>query len=210
MAPRIVFGLGNPGEKYKETRHNLGFRVVERVAEALKVRLKTSGQMRLIEARRAGRTVVLVQPLTYMNLSGEAAVQVLDRFGGEPEDMLVIVDDLNLPVGRIRIRAQGSDGGHNGLRSLIAELGTESFPRIRIGIGQPAGEQETTTRDFVLDSVPAGERDRVEQSLDRAAQAALAWIRVNDFQKIMSEYNRRPEAPRDEGRRPRERSDGET
>jgi len=139
MAPRIVFGLGNPGEKYTETRHNLGFRVVERVAEALKVRLKTCGEMRLVEARRAGFKVVLVQPLTYVNLSGMAAVRILDRYGAEPEDLLAIVDDMNLPVGRIRIRARGSDGGHNGLRSLISELGTESFPRIRIGIGQPAG-----------------------------------------------------------------------
>lgn len=210
MAPRIVFGLGNPGEKYTETRHNLGFRVVERVAEALKVRLKTFGQMRLIEARRAGCKVVLVQPMTYVNLSGKAAVQVLDLYGAEPEDMLVIVDDMNLPVGRIRIRARGSDGGHNGLRSLISELGTESFPRIRIGIGQPAGEEETTTRDYVLDPVPAVERESVERSLDRAALATEAWIRVNDIQKIMSEFNRKPVGTPEEDRRSRESSDGES
>ena len=210
MAPRILIGLGNPDKEYAETRHNLGFMVVERVAKALKVKLRIAGRMRLGPVRRGGFSALLVQPLTYMNLSGIAARQVLDQYGAEPEAMMVVVDDVNLQVGQVRIRTKGSDGGHNGLKSIISELGTISFPRIRVGIGQPSREVEVDTRDHVLGPFREEELESIEAGLDQAAEAAQCWIREGSIQKIMTKYNRKPAgAPEDPDRSPGS-TDGES
>jgi len=214
---RALVGLGNPGEAYAETRHNLGFRVVDEVARSLGTTLSPSGRMALAELVRGDEKgaekgeifLVLVKPMTYVNLSGEAVAEVRERYGIEPEAMLVVVDDMSLPVGRIRVRGKGSDGGHNGLKSIIAALGTEAFPRLRVGIGSPAADEtaktvvaaadeavgDTGARDHVLSRFRADELTSVEESIHRAAEAARCWLAGSDLQEIMNTYNRRRTDP---------------
>jgi len=227
---RALVGLGNPGEAYVETRHNLGFRVVDEVARSLGTTLRPSGRMALAELKRGDEkaeiVLVLVKPMTYVNLSGEAVAEVREHYGIEPHAMLVVVDDMSLPVGRIRVRGKGSDGGHNGLRSIIAALGTEAFPRLRVGLGAPAagetpgegvgdeaGDEAATdsgARDHVLSRFRAEELGIVEESIERAAEAARDWLAGNDLQEIMNKYNRRQADSTEAGIQPEPGSDGES
>ena len=135
---RLIVGLGNPGTRYRSTRHNLGFRCLDRMA--LKWEIHSSDRRAkavLGRGRHAGQEVVLAKPRTFMNNSGEGVVYLLARFGAQPSDLLIVYDDMELPLGRLRIRTSGSDGGHQGIRSIIAALKTQDFPRLRVGIGQP-------------------------------------------------------------------------
>jgi PTH1 family peptidyl-tRNA hydrolase len=151
---RIILGIGNPGPEYEQTRHNVGFMVLDRLAQRLGLAFERlerrandgspgfSGKVkaRVCEARRKGRSFLLVKPQSYVNLSGEVAAPLLRHAGRTPDALFVIVDDLNLPLGRMRIRPSGSAGGHNGLKSIQQMLGTDAYPRLRLGIGQPSGD----------------------------------------------------------------------
>ncbi len=172
---KIVVGLGNPGRRYEETRHNVGWMVLDRIAD----RAGWSGKARardgaaVARGRHGDLDLVLVKPTTYMNLSGLAVRKVLARERAPLADMLVVVDDFALPLGRLRLREEGSAGGHNGLRSIIGELGTQGFTRLRVGIGDP-GQRAV---DHVLSRFGRSERADLERVLDAAADAVEDWAR---------------------------------
>lgn len=171
MAVRLVVGLGNPGFRYVGTRHNLGFQVVERLVRRGGGRWRVRGPGR--EAEALG--VRLLEPLTYMNLSGVAVREAARRRGVSPEEILVVCDDLDLPLGRLRLRAAGGAGGHRGLASLIQELGSREFPRLRLGIGRPAPWEDPAA--YVLSGFPLRERPAVERMLDAACEAVEMAVR---------------------------------
>ncbi len=190
---RLVVGLGNPGAQYAWTRHNLGFMLVDLLAREAGATVRRQECRSLVgRAVIEGEAVELVKPQTYMNLSGEAVACLVTKHGlrARPQalqqSLIVISDDLALPFGTIRLRARGSAGGHNGLKSIIAALRTDEFIRLRIGI-QPAHPLGDTKR-FVLDEFPSGARDEVEKILERSA-AALRAILTDGIDKAMAQYN---------------------
>lgn len=182
----IVLGLGNPGRSYAKSRHNAGFWCVERlgrqhgIPQDKRLRHVVLGQGHILET-----DVVLARPRTYMNLSGVAARYLLDRFHIRPRELLVVCDDMDLPLGKLRIRVEGSSGGHNGLNSIIAELGTQQFPRMRIGIGHP---QEQGTISFVLGSFTRQEVEVMREATDQAAEAVV-WTLEHGMESAMNRYN---------------------
>jgi len=167
---RIVAGLGNPGPKYERTRHNAGFRVVDEVARRLGVtHWKTKDEA--AQAHVAARSVVLVKPLSFMNESGRPLARIAGWWKTPPVEMLVVSDDLDLPFGRLRMRASGSSGGQNGLKSIIEHFG-EAFPRLRVGIGR--GRSDTI--DYVLSNFSAAEEALLPALIDVAAEGVLRWL----------------------------------
>jgi PTH1 family peptidyl-tRNA hydrolase len=186
---RLVVGLGNPGAQYAWTRHNLGFMLVDWLARDAGAQVKRSECRSLVgRAEIEGERVELVKPQTYMNLSGEAVACLISKheLRERPQALIVISDDLALPFGTIRLRARGSAGGHNGLKSIIAALRTDEFIRLRIGI-QPEHPVGDTSR-FVLDEFPHGTRAEVEKILERSA-AALRAIIKDGIDKAMALHN---------------------
>jgi PTH1 family peptidyl-tRNA hydrolase len=186
----LIVGLGNPGKEYEWTRHNLGFMVIDKLAGDCGVDVKTREcQSRLARVEIEGCAVKLVKPQTYMNLSGEVVACLFARHQlVEPgENLIVISDDLALPFGKIRIRARGTAGGHNGLQSIIGAVGTNEFTRLRIGI-QPEHPISDSKR-FVLDSFPGATRPAVEEIVERSVAATRAILR-DGVLKAMTEYNR--------------------
>lgn len=185
---KLIVGLGNPGPRYAATRHNAGWRVLE----ALAARAGTGAwrekfEALLAEARRGSEKVVLARPLTFMNLSGQAVRELVDFWKVEQPDLLVVVDDFALDLGRIRLRPEGSAGGHNGLLSIAAHLGHEQFARLRVGIGpMPKGVDQAA---FVLSEFTASERPLIEEAVGHAADAAECWIN-NGLQEAMNRFNR--------------------
>jgi PTH1 family peptidyl-tRNA hydrolase len=185
----FIIGLGNPGAEYERTRHNLGFMLVDMLAREAGAQVKRKECRALVgRAELEGQKAELVKPQTYMNLSGEAVACLLAK---HPQDsparsLIVISDDLALPFGAIRLRARGSAGGHNGLKSIIAATGTDEFIRLRIGI-QPEHPVTDTSR-FVLDEFSRGERDELEKILERGAEALRAILK-DGIDKAMSQYN---------------------
>ena len=182
----VVLGLGNPGRSYARSRHNVGFQCVERLAKEYGIRL---GERRhhavLGEGSILREEVVLARPRTYMNRSGVAARYLLDRYRIAPSALLVVYDDMDLPLGKLRIRDQGSSAGHNGINSIIADLRTQQFPRLRIGIGHPPGQD---TIPFVLGSFTSEEAKVAREAIDRAAEA-VAWVVQHGLESAMNEYN---------------------
>jgi PTH1 family peptidyl-tRNA hydrolase len=179
MEPLLIAGLGNPGEEYARTRHNVGFRVVEALAVHLRGKWSRDGGALLVSHGRTGEVeCVLCKPVTYMNLSGAAVAGLLGRLAIPPERLLVILDDLALPLGRLRIRSQGSDGGHNGLASVIREVGTAEIPRLRCGIGREVMPHKSRIPEFVLSPFERDEEADAEAMIRRAAEAALEVARV--------------------------------
>jgi PTH1 family peptidyl-tRNA hydrolase len=177
---KIVVGLGNPGKQYEQTRHNVGWMVLDRLAE----RAGWVGHARARDAaasvhgRYNGLDLMLVKPTTYMNLSGVAVRKVLARQRAPLDEMLVVVDDFDLPLGRIRLRAEGSAGTHNGLRSIVGELGSQKFARLRVGIGEPVrANPERAAIDHVLTRFSATERRTLDAVIDAAADAVEDWAR---------------------------------
>ena len=170
---KIVVGLGNPGSRYEKTRHNIGWLVLDRLAERTGSvgRAKSRDAAACVRGRLDDDEVVLVKPMTYMNLSGIAVRKVLARERVPLVDLLVVVDDMALPFGRLRLRERGSAGGHNGLRSIIGEMGTEDFARLRVGIGAPSGD----AIDHVLGDFAHAEQRHLDVVLDAAADAVEAW-----------------------------------
>ncbi len=168
---KLVIGLGNPGSEYERTRHNVGFRVVDKLAAKLGWKwTERRGRAILASGTIGSEKVVLAKPITYMNLSGGAVGELVRWYKIQPEDVLVIFDDLDLPVGKIRLRARGSAAGHNGLDDIIRHLHTNAFPRLRVGIGHPTNSR-MNGRDYVLGIPTSDERILLEAGEDRAVEA---------------------------------------
>ncbi len=183
----LIVGLGNPGDEYQNTRHNIGFALVDYLAGRAEVRIRRKECEALIgSAVLEGKRVELVKPQTFMNLSGNAVACLLKKPPRAIERLIVISDDLALPFGRLRIRAKGSDGGHNGLKSIIDSLNSNSFARLRIGISPQ--HPIDTTRDFVLSEFNKQERPHLEEILIEGAKAINAILR-NGIDKAMCEFN---------------------
>lgn len=189
---KLIVGLGNPGRKYEQTRHNVGFIVAEKFAvlsSAGSVKIKFEGE--LADASIAGQKVGILCPHTYMNASGQSVRKAIDFYKLELSDILVVCDDLNLASGRLRIRSSGSAGGQNGIKDIIRHLGSESFPRLRVGIGRPP--EGWTVTDYVLGKISKAERETLEAATTLAARAAIDF--VNDgIDRVMSRYNVNPDA----------------
>lgn len=189
---RLVAGLGNPGLRYRATRHNIGFLVLDRLADALGIAFRLEKRWKAEVARTADGALWLVKPQTFMNLSGEA-VGALARFQRvEPAAVLAVVDDIDLPWGKLRLRAQGSDGGHNGLHSLIQHLGTDAFPRLRIGVGRPGGPADVV--GHVLGRFTAEEKAGLASLLERATVCVSTACR-SGLAAAMNEFNAEPPRP---------------
>lgn len=186
---KLIVGLGNPGEKYAATRHNVGFWVIDHLAERWQIPVKQSKWKGLTGSGRVmGERVVLLKPMTYMNLSGESVRPAWDWLKCDIEDLAVICDDLDLPLGQLRLRKKGSSGGHRGLQSLIAHLGTHEFKRIRIGIGRP--EKQMPVTDYVLSPFTREEQPLIEEAVEKAAEAVHHWV-VSTFDEAMNRFNRK-------------------
>lgn len=172
----LIVGLGNPGTEYSRSRHNTGFRCLDILAESLHCKVdKLKFQGLYTQVSWNGKKLFLLKPQTYMNLSGRSVLQLSAYFHIPPQRMIVLFDDISLPVGRLRVRAEGSAGGHNGIKSIIAELGSQDFPRVKIGVGaKPNPDYDLA--DWVLSSFSAGEEKALAVSLKNGAEAALAII----------------------------------
>jgi len=184
---KLIVGLGNPGSKYQQTRHNVGFDVAARLAQRFGTappREKFQGET--VEATIAGQKVLLLTPLTYMNASGGSVLAARDFYKIEPADLLVVCDDFNLPLGKLRLRAKGSSGGQKGLEDILRRLGTDEVPRLRIGIGAPPPGRDAA--GYVLNRFLPDEQPTIAAALDRAAEAAAAWV-SEPFEAVMSRYN---------------------
>ncbi len=187
---KLIAGLGNPGRDYERTPHNVGFRVVDLLAERLSANWKTSRSFNVALAQAklpSGETLLLVKPLTYMNRSGDAIAPLLRYHHGTPGDLLLILDDANLPPGRLRIRPDGTPGGHNGLASTIQALGTASFPRIRIGVGRGAPGKDLA--NHVLGLLPPDDQAALDAALPLAADAAQELLQTGLTQDLLTRYN---------------------
>jgi PTH1 family peptidyl-tRNA hydrolase len=190
----LVVGLGNIGQKYAETRHNLGFKVLNIISEQWKVRPRPGpGDFYILDKKVTDRTVRLIWPTTYMNNSGRAVFQAVELYDVPMDEILVVYDDYNLPLGNLRFRPSGSDGGHNGMASIIFHLATENVARLRLGIGPvPDGVDPV---DFVLGRFDSGEVEKAEKMLEKSAQAVLYSLN-NRLEEAMTIYNINP-APDD-------------
>lgn len=185
---KLIVGLGNPGRQYAYTRHNVGYEVVDLLARRYGVVLATRKCQALVgEIEIHDERVMLAKPVTYMNLSGDSVSLLAKRNNVKHEDMLVIYDDMDLPLGKLRIRPSGSAGGHNGMKSIITRLGGNDFPRIRIGIGR-----EGDAIEHVLSRFNKREREQIDYAVDRAADAAEA-IYINGLESAMNAFNRSEE-----------------
>ena len=184
---QIIVGLGNPGDRHRDSRHNLGFRCVDLMSKQWDIPFsERRAKAVLARGRRHGQDVVLVKPRTFMNNSGEALTYLVDRFGVRPSGILVIYDDLELALGRLRIRIQGSGGTHNGMRSIVSALQTQEIPRLRVGIGSPPPGQETIP--FVLGRFSGEESELFARSVSLAADAADCLLEEN-LDEAMNRFN---------------------
>ena len=184
---RLIVGLGNPGVEYAGTRHNAGFEVVDRFlarhVKAFRERNARSGEAR--EGSFAGEKLIVLKPLTFMNLSGNAVLPVVKGESLKPSEILVIYDDIDLPVGRMRLRKNGGSAGHNGMKSIIEVLGTENFPRLRIGIGSEEAKRDP---DYVLGRFSGEEREKYEALLDKAVES-LELLQRRGIEEAMCMFN---------------------
>ena len=186
----IIAGLGNPTKEYEGTRHNVGFDVIDRLSEKYNIAVDTKKHRALIgKGMIAGQKVILAKPQTYMNLSGESIRSLLDYYKVDEEhELLVIYDDVSLGVGQLRIRAKGSAGGHNGIKSIIAHLGGQVFPRIKIGVGEKPPKYDLA--DYVLGHFSKAEKVLMDEGYDNAVRA-VEMIVSGDIEGAMNEYNRK-------------------
>ncbi len=183
----LIAGLGNPGPKYRNTRHNVGWWSLDDLAERTGSQLKATGaNSETADTEIEGTRVLLARPLTYVNRSGDALRSLLRKHRIGPDRLIVIFDDLNLEPGKLRIRSKGGAGGHNGMKSIIASLGTEEFARMRIGVGRPAASGEQV--DYVLGTMAPKERELVRDAARRAADAAVVAV-TDGIENAMNRYN---------------------
>ncbi len=183
----MIVGLGNPGTQYRNTRHNIGFEVIDRILQRLGVTKSVEKhQGVLAEAFHEGGKLILIKPMTFMNRSGDCVAPAARNRIFEPQDVLVVTDDVNLPLGRMRVRSGGSAGGHNGLKSIIERLGTQDFHRLRLGVG--ANDTSRDLADHVLSKFRPDERAVVEEMVVKAVDAALLWASAG-VERVMNAYN---------------------
>ncbi len=172
---KLIVGLGNPGKKYEKTRHNVGFMVVDELLRKLKVSKPSEECLsHVYKANVNGRTIILAKPQTYMNNSGLAVINLLEEYDIKPEEMLVVYDDLDLPLGKLRLRLEGSSGGHHGVESIIREIKSEKFPRLRIGIGRPKDKNKVV--EYVLSPFSEEEEAVLYRVIDRASECLIRCV----------------------------------
>lgn len=188
----LIVGLGNPGRRYRLTRHNVGFMAAEAFAGSLPEGVTRSRmQADLLETRRGSQRIVIAKPQTFMNSSGDSVRQLVRWYKVDLAQLLVIYDELDLPFGTLRLRADGSAGGHNGVKSIIEQLGSQEFPRLRIGISRPP---RGSTVPYVLSGFFEAERPQLPSILNRAVEAIDDWLDLG-IDRAMNEHNRRPSTP---------------
>jgi PTH1 family peptidyl-tRNA hydrolase len=180
---KLIVGLGNPGREYENTRHNLGFWIVDSLAQKLSGEIK---QKKFNGLYYQNKSYILLKPQTYMNNSGECITTFMNYFQINLNSLLVIYDDIALPAGRFRYRSQGSAGGHNGIKNVIELLKSKNFKRLRIGIGY---ERKFTIQDWVLGKINCEEKKEIEKNLPNLLESLCLWIEQNNFEKIMNKYN---------------------
>lgn len=182
----VIAGLGNPGKKYENTRHNMGFLVIDRLAEKNDIKVNKIKHKSLVgDGFISGQKTLLVKPQTYMNLSGEAIREIVDYYDIAMEDLIVIYDDFDVELGYIRIRKKGSSGSHNGMKNIIQHIHSQDFPRVRIGIGNSG---KSDWKDFVLGRMGSDEKKAIEDAVEKAADAIMC-ILEKGIDKAMNEYN---------------------
>lgn len=185
---KLIVGLGNIGNEYKNTRHNIGFMVLDELAKEWNiVSWKKERAAEVAEYRLKGEKILLAKPTTYMNLSGNAVGQLANFYNLTPDNIAVVHDDLDLPCGKLRIRKQGSAGGHNGIKSIIAHLGTTVFPRFRIGIGHPEPIEQKVI-NHVLTKFSGEEKQLIDESIKKCSAAIICWLE-NDLDLSMNRFN---------------------
>jgi PTH1 family peptidyl-tRNA hydrolase len=190
---KLIVGLGNPGPEYERTRHNVGWQVLDAFARKFRIEVTRHEKNALTGSGRvAGGSVMLAKPLTYMNLSGDAVKLLVNAYLESTDDLMVVYDDIDLPLGRLRIRPNGSAGTHNGMRSIISTLQTEQFPRLRVGIG---ASDQGRLRDYVLDEFTSEEQPIVDRAIERAVDALVLFAR-GDLRRAMNQFNKDEEPPK--------------
>jgi len=183
---RVIIGLGNPGKEYADTRHNAGFKTVDLLAQKLAVELTQKKFSSLFgQTEFEGKKLILLKPQDYMNRSGQAVSAIKGFYKVEDSDLMVVTDDMAIEPGVIRVRAQGSAGGHNGLKDIIQQLGSDQFPRLRIGIGK---SDLPDSRDYVLGKIPPQHNQLLQEAMENASQALICWLREN-IDSVMNRFN---------------------
>nr|WP_215607303.1 aminoacyl-tRNA hydrolase [Leptothoe spongobia] len=199
QTPKLLVGLGNPGQKYDRTRHNIGFEVIDALAKAWSIPMSNNKRFQGItgESRTAaGNRLILLKPTTYMNRSGQSIRAIVDWYKLSPSDVLVIYDDMDLPIGKLRLRLSGSAGGHNGMKSIISHLGTQIFPRLRLGISRsdnPETQSNRTVVNHVLGKFAPDERKVIDAAI-QLAEEAVEFSLSKGIERAMSLYNGREAA----------------
>ncbi len=185
---KLIVGLGNPGPEYAKTRHNVGWMVIDAFAEKFRIRVDKHEKNAMTGTGRvAGGSVLVAKPLTYMNLSGDAVRLLANAYTESLDDVIIVYDDIDLPLGKLRIKPNGGPGTHNGMRSIVASLASEKFPRLRVGIG---GVDSTgRLRDYVLGEITADEEAVMQRAMERSVDALLLFVR-GDIKRAMNEFNR--------------------
>ena len=185
---KLIVGLGNPGKEYENTRHNAGFIVLDELASKLNISFTSSKWKGLVAQTRIGKeSVILLKPQTYMNLSGESVIQVMNFYNIDVEDILIIYDDKDIPIGKIKLKPQGSAGGHNGIKNIINHIHTEKFNRIRVGIGS---NNKQIMSDFVLGKIDKSTREEFDIAVKNAVDASIMSIE-RSFSDTMNKYNQK-------------------
>lgn len=183
----LIVGLGNPEKKYFNTFHNVGFMCVDKLAAKLNVDFnKVECKSVTAHARVNGQKVIIAKPVTYMNLSGQAVVELTNKYKIEKGNLIVVYDDVDIPLGNVRIRKNGSAGTHNGMRNIVSLLGTEDFPRIRVGIGK---ETPMSLMDYVLSQITDADRELLDPAVTHAAQALDEYVNGQPFEQVMQRHN---------------------
>jgi len=185
---KAVFGIGNPGKEYDETRHNVGFKAVDAIARKVQINLELKNKLFLgANCYYEGAYFFLFKPLTYVNLSGKAFSEILNLYNLKPEDIIVVVDDINLPVGVIRIKQNGGDGGHNGIYSIINSINSDKFPRLRIGIG--ANFEKGKMSDYVLSKFALDEKEKIEDAIVISSNILLTFVKCG-YEEALKIYSK--------------------
>ena len=183
----LIIGLGNPEEEYSKTRHNMGFNAINKIAEKYEIEMKKTKFKGIYGSGNIeGEKVMLIKPQTYMNLSGKCVKEFLDFYKIEKEKMIIIYDDMDVEPGKIKIRKQGSAGSHNGMKSIISEIQTQEFPRIRIGIGRPIHENDKI--NYVIGNIPEEEMEKLEEGIEKAKEATID-ILAKGIDHAMNKFN---------------------
>lgn len=195
---KLIIGLGNPGSRYDGTRHNIGFAVIDEFARRFRLELDSHEKDAMVgRGRVAGGAVMIAKPLTFMNLSGNAVEKLLRAYAESSRDMIVIYDDIDLPVGKLRVRERGSSGTHNGMRSIVGSIKSEDFPRLRFGVKGETYAEARDLADYVLEPFASTERETVDAAIKRATDALLLFAR-GDLRRAMNEFNRDPKEPKEQ------------